>query len=131
MIEITYKKQGDDRDSWIVVTDIEIFKLDGESKFMLYEPPIEYLRVRILNDILKKYDYNSVEEVLIWADDEKYGNEARLILAWYRDIYKQTEEQINNGSNIDEYLLFYENILKASKEELYLSIKNNNRKFKL
>lgn len=122
MIEITYKRQGNQKDSWVVITDEELFMNNGESKFMLYEHPSEYFRTKILDSILKKYNYTSLEEVLVWANDEKYGEEATSILNWYKTIYKTTEEQILNNNKQDTSVDFVENVLQVSKEELFTQI---------
>ena len=83
--EITYKLQANNHESWIVV-----YYLNDEVvyKEMVYESPTNKHHNEKLAEVLKKYNYESLADVLIWVDDVDYGEEAKAILDWWKKTCK-------------------------------------------
>ena len=109
-MNIRFKLQGDGRKSWII-----------DDKEIVYESPINKIHNERLAEVLKRFDYESLAEVLIWVDDVDYGDEAKAILDWWKktckDIIAYTKLKPNeeNVGAFIETLTIFEAPIKPKK----------------
>lgn len=83
---ITYKVQGDGRNSWLIV--------DNEDKYMMYTSPANHFHNEMMKQVLNDNNYLTIGEVALWVDDAVYGAEAKNIIAWWTSTCKMVESYV-------------------------------------
>lgn len=104
-MEIRFKLQGDGRKSWII---------DGD---LTYDSPVNKIHNQMLEKALKKHDYMSLGEVLVWVNDEDFGDEATALLDWWRSTCKMIDEYQKTKPNEENVVAFLETLPKFTHDK--------------
>jgi deoxyhypusine synthase len=100
-----YKIQGNGTDSWLV-TDIKTGRryMSYISPKDLYAKEVNDYHNNMLEEVLKKYNYLTIGEIIIWIGSE-FDTEAKSIIEWW----KETSIYVMNHLNeIQEYTDSYD-----------------------
>lgn len=103
---IRFKQQGDGRKSWVI-----------DEKEIIYESPINKIHNEMLEKALKKHDYMSLGEVLLWVGDEDFGDEATALIDWWRTTCKMVIEYQKSKPNEENVVAFLETLPKFTHDK--------------
>lgn len=71
-------------------------ELSQSEKTKALKDEFKFVYTKIINDKLKELDYDSLERVKLWTDDDIFGEESSKIILWYKDIIKKNYQIIND-----------------------------------
>ena len=101
---ITYKRQGDGRNSWLIV--------DNEDKYMMYTSPANHFHNEMMKQVLENNNYLTIGEVALWVNDPVYGAEANNIIAWWTSTCKMVEAYVITNPEETDCVQFLSTIPK-------------------